>query len=434
VSRRLLSVKSITIALCAGLLHTVSAAQALEPLDEFLIAADTHALDVREAGATAGQRGAELNQARTRFVPVLSATGREIYNQKENQAVLPTGRATFVPHHQRDLVLQARLPLIDVASWRQVGASKAASRSADENLSATRLNVRRTTVQRYYDVVAAEALADAARRTVQASEHNLAWVRSRVAAGMASELDQRRAEAEVERNRQILADADYQRAITRRQLESLTGKTPATGAPQLLVALDPEPPLPAFAEGTGGLPDVVSAREAAVAAQRRIGAARAVLLPTLDGLGTQTFTNAAGFGPKVFYAVGVTATWRLDASAVPALAAEKQRAVAAQVQAERAERAAFDAIHQAWHDVTRQIEKSRASRAEASSAQLAVRMVKDRYAVGTATFLDVVLAERDELRAEANRIDADAGLCSARAELRLLSGRAFDPRLCGVAP
>lgn len=437
VLHRLLSRKSITILCLGGLVCGTRppSARALEPLDAFLASASTRAFDVREASARSGEQAAEAHKSRGKLLPRLSATGRALYNQYEIKAQLPERSAVITPQFQRDLQIQATLPLIDIAAVRQLGASKDAVRAADADLTATHIDVQRATARDYYALVAAEALSRAAQRTLGASERNLTWVKERVAAGVASELDQRRAEAEVERNRQLLSEADYQRALARRALETLTGKTPSEGAPALAVALDPEPALEVFSgEGAKQLPSVVGKQKEAQAADKRSKAARGALYPSVDAVGTQTFTNATGFGEPRYYSVGVSATFRLDASAFAALSAERARARIAHVRAERSERAALDAIHDAWFDVARQIEKSRAARSELEAARLAVRIARDRYGVGTATFLDVVLAERDELSADARAIEADANLCRARADLRLLSGRALESHLCGATP
>lgn len=374
-----------------------------------------------------------MRTSRDKLLPRVSATGRLLYNQFEIVAQLPTESAVIIPKFQRDLQIQASLPLINLGAFRTLGASKESARAAEQSLLSRQLDARRQTAREYYGVVAAEALVQAAQRTLSASEGTQSWVKDRKEAGLASELDLRRAEAEVERNRQLLSEVDYQRVIGRRSLETLTGKTPSEGAPGFSVLLDVEPALEHYlGENVDRLPEVAAKQNEAQAADKRSAAARGALYPTLDAVGTQTFTNAVGFGKPAYYAVGVSATVVLDVSAFSAVSAERERAQVARVRAERVKRAALDAIHNAWFDVARQIEKSRAARSELEAAQVAVRIARDRYGVGTATFLDVVLAERDELSAAARRIEADANLCAARAELRLLSGRAIDSTLCGA--
>ena len=50
-----------------------------------------------------------------------------------------------------------------------------------------------------------------------------------------------------------------------------------------------------------------------------------------------------------------------------------------------------------------------------------------QYRAGTATQLDLLQAQRDAFRAEVTRIQNDANLLNARAQLRLSTGRSLLP-------
>ena len=66
--------------------------------------------------------------------------------------------------------------------------------------------------------------------------------------------------------------------------------------------------------------------------------------------------------------------------------------------------------------------RSATSREAAAHASLQAR---ERYRAGTITQLDLLQAQRDAFNAEVSRIQADADLVNARAQLRLSSGHSL---------
>ncbi len=69
------------------------------------------------------------------------------------------------------------------------------------------------------------------------------------------------------------------------------------------------------------------------------------------------------------------------------------------------------------------IANSRSARAQAKASDHASRLAQDRYEVGVATQLDLLQAQRDAYSADVARIQSDADLANARAQLRLAAGR-----------
>jgi outer membrane protein TolC len=427
-------------ALCAWL--GSSTVHALEPLDAHLRHAETHAFDMRSAEAEVAEQRHALARGRAAFAPTLQATGRYVRNQYEAIARVPNAdgqgvrEAVFTPKNLTDLTLSADMPLFDLGRFRQLTADKHGLDASQANQVAQGLDVKRRVGRSYFGVVAAEALVQAAERAVAASENNLGIVRARREAGLASELDERRAEAELEQKRKLLADAEYERATTRRALETESGLLTSEGALPLVPAEFEEEALAVWLGRVGdGLPSLRAARENRLQNQALTRYARAQLAPTITANATEKFTNAPGFGKQPNYAVGVSASLRFDAAALPQIRKQEASELALQVAEDKARRAAADAVHDAWHDVKRQREKHSATARELTAARLAARVAHERFTAGTANFLDVVLAERDELSAEATHIQAGADLCTARLELRLYAGISEVSQLCqGAAP
>ncbi len=437
-ARSLLSGKSIAsaalVASAWAVIGWTSTAFALEPLDNFLNSARTRAFETQEARAVLAQRTSDRGQARLELLPTVTGTAAYQYNQVEAVASLPSGmnamgmptstrRAVFTPHNQWDGTIAVELPLLDVATWARIGSSADAEDAARANVGAREFDAQRATARAYYAVVATEAVIAAAQRSLEVAQKNRELSQARFEAGVAAEIDVKRADAEVERNRQVMADAVYQAAIARRDLETVSGLAPSAGAPTLEASLEPEPALSTFQRDRESLPQVRAAKKEAEAAEAIHGAAKAALLPTIKATFNERFTNAAGFGKAASFNVGVSASIKLDAT-LPAAARSQAHAVEiARIKAARTRRDAEDAIYGAWLDVTRQIEKGRATRAQLDASKLAAQLAHDRYKAGTATFLDLVIAERDVLSAEVERIRADADLSHARIALRLYAGK-----------
>ena len=147
-------------------------------------------------------------------------------------------------------------------------------------------------------------------------------------------------------------------------------------------------------------------------------AAWASLLPTLAGSATERFTNATGFsGQSAYYALVAAVSWRIDFVALQTVRQDEAVAGIAQIRATRAEQQARDQIHQAWHTVRANLEKSRSSRAQEEVSIHAARIARDRFRAGTATQLDLAIAERDAFASTVARIQQDAELAYARAAL-----------------
>lgn len=395
-------------------------ASALEPIDTFVASAKTRSFDVRETRAVLAQRETEADATTVKLLPTLGASG--VYTR--NQFEAKVGDKLIVPENQLDLILTANLTLVDVGQWEKVGVARRTREAAESRARSTALDVTRVVVRDYYQVIATEAVLTAARRTLETSEKNLAFVTTRKNAGFAQELDQKRAEAEVAKGRQLVADATYQVAASRRALETDSGRRPQDGAPALVAELAPEAPLGEWqSRVTSELPSVRAATDEARAAERQATATRATLLPTLSVAAQNRFTNATGFQDRSsIYALSATVAIRFDASQIVAGNALSDAAQAARVREERTRRSAEDRVYLAWHAVHTQIDKATAARAGLEANRLAAQFAKQKYEAGTATFLDVLTAERDAFQAEVTRIQADGDLLFSRADLRIAAG------------
>ncbi len=398
---------------------------ALQPVEAFVAGARQRNPDALEARAN-------LDSALGRVLPGVTARGSYTRNQYGSQIDLaqpgqPPQPVTLVPRDQWDGSATLKVPLIDLAGFRRVSAAKTSAQASAHQLDATGLQVEGQAAQVYYQVVANLALVTASRTALDVSREGLRLAQARYQAGTAAALEVDRARADVEQQVQQLAAAELQVALSARALESASGVRPdvSTVVP-LSDDLHPEPELGTFETGLAGLPAVAAASASTRAALQQADAQRLALAPSIAGTFTEHGTNAPGFtGHDWSYQAALTLTWSLDLTSFADIRAQDAAADAAGARELRALLSAGDAIHREWNTVVAGIARSRSARAGREAATHAASQARERYRAGTITQLDLLQAQRDAFSAEVSRIQADADLVNARAQLRLSSGQSL---------
>lgn len=407
-----------------GALLTATPAGATQPLEEFLARASKTSFDARDADVAKRQREAEADASLGRLLPSLSARGVYTRNQYEAAAQLGPTKLVITPQDQLDAFFQLDVPIVDLASYYRYRAARAAERVAGETEKTTQVEISRAVTRGYYQFVGASALLRAARESEKLAGANLKNVEDRRSAGAATELDRERARANVERARQDVADAELAIALAGRALETLSGMAPTDAGDFPEDDLHAEAPLDRWLALGGETPQERTAKEAARAANESKKAAYAAYAPILSGTALERLTNATGFaGKESIYTLTLNLSWRIDYATIATPRAQQAGLDAAKVREERAQRGVADAIFEAHRRVEAGIVKGRSARAQAQAATRAAELAVDRFNAGASTQLDVTQAQRDAFLADAARIQADADLAFARAQLRIAAGR-----------
>lgn len=403
----------------------VVAAPALaQPLQAFLEGAERANLDTRTSVQAREKAQADFAQAWGGLLPSLTASGGWTHNQYDAVISFPGQTITIIPKDQLDATLKAEVPLLDATRWLKTAAASSSAEAADRKDAATREQVRRQVVTAFYGYLGAKAVLESATRSLALSQAQVEVTQARTTAGVANELELMRGKAEVERNQQLVADAEALVANGARSLETLTGLTPGE-VPLLPVdALEPLAPLETWLDkGVEGRPAVQAAESEVKAASRSSTAGALALVPSVNAQFTQRFTNATGFqGQSSLYNAGVTFNWRLDVPAVAGLRALRTGEETALIAAERARRQASDQLHSDWQKTKAALKKVQAARAQVVAARRAAGLAHERNLAGVATQLDVIQSERDLFAAELSDIQASAELASARALLAISAG------------
>lgn len=405
---------------------------ALPSLASFVAAARSKAPATLEAEAVLEQRKAEKEQALISLLPIFTASGAYTRNQYESTVEIPTGATTsetvvVAPHDQLDAALRLDVALLDARSFYRIGAAAARIDSAELTASATQLEVERAVTLAYYQRVAAEAVERSAERAVQVAEENKKVVQARRDVEVASDLDLERANAAIDRAKQTLVEARLSRSLASRKLKSLSGLDASGQAPALSADLGVQTPLGALEGKELSQPLVRSAKADIEAARIAETASWLVLVPRVTAFAQERFSNATGFsGELATWSVGLLAEWRLDPGAIGAARTDAAVTRVAEARLVKLTQEARDAIEDAWLEVEARRGAAVAARSEEVAAKKAAGVARSLYEVNKASQLDVIVADRDVLQAEVARVQADANLELARANLRLLSQSA-DP-------
>lgn len=422
-----MQVKSLVVVLALG---AAAPASALQPLDVFLRAARSGSVDAAEARAAGRQLRAEADAARGRVLPRLSLRGEYTLNQHESTLAFPApggGPPTVVtttPRDRLDGFATLEVPLVDLSSFARVGAARSSARAAAERAGATELRVQAEVSQEYYQLVANLALTASSRRALEVARESLRIAERRHQVGTVGQLDVDRARAEVERNVQQVAAAELQASLAARALQSLTGLTPEPeGEVALAAGLHEEPPLERFLAADEELPALAAAIQDRVAAEQQARSERLTLVPSLGASVTQRVSDFEGLeGRRSSWLAVVGLRWSFDLTTVAGIRAQAAAAEGARARERRARLAAHDGIHRAWRTVQTSIARSRSARVEEEVSARAAELARDRYEVGEGLQLELLQAQRDAFAAAAGRIQADADLLNARAQLRVAAG------------
>lgn len=252
---------------------------------------------------------------------------------------------------------------------------------------------------------------------VAIAEHNLVLrkdslgiIQSRASVGLASELDVKRAEVLVAESAAQIPELQRLRAVELHQIEVLCGASPGTltlaSKPLRTVVVQPEIPVGLPSQLLERRPDILQAERTLIAANARIGEARAYFFPAVSitgqgGLQSVDFSNwfngnsrTFSIGPSVTLPIflGGTNVARLDA----AEARYEQMLESYQQTILNAFREVVDLLV----SIRAKTEQRDRQHEQVKAAESALEMAQIRYREGLVNYLDVLDAERTVLNAE----------------------------------
>ena len=387
-------------------------------------------LDLVVAAARVSEAQAQLGLAISDQVPsAYAAANRE--RVRNSQATNSSAQGRPVQSTTNRVSLNIAYEIDFWGKYRRATeAARADLLSIEANRDAFRLSMVTQVVQGYFNLLALDAQVAATELAIRRGQEAYDMQKKRFDAGVISEFDFRQRSAEVDAGRAQLPPLQSQRGKQERALNVLLGRSPRAIMDGTLARSSTLTPGNAIVAPAGlpselllRRPDLVEAEQKLVAANARIGAARAAYFPSisLTGLlGTESSALGDLFsGPARIWNFAGNLTqplWgagRIDRQVDAAEARNDQSVAQYRNAIANAFREVQDAIQaqMAAHEVN-EIERRRVI-----SLSKSWNLAKLRYENGVASQLDVIDAERGLLLAELNRIEAERSLRAAVADL-----------------
>ena len=386
--------------------------------------------DLAAAAARVSEAQALLGLAVSEQLPsVYAAASRERTRNSEASSNSGPGRPLESTTNRATLNVS-----YEIDFWgkyrRGTEAARADLLSVEANRDALRLSLATQVVQGYFNLLALDARIAATELAIKRGEEALDMQKKRFDAGVISEFDYQQRSAELDAGRVQLPPLQSQRGNQERALNVLLGRSPRdimAGKIDRSSTFTPTSVIVAPAGLPSELllrrPDLVEAEQKLVAANARIGVARAAYFPSI-GL-TGLFGSESSALGDLF--TGPARIWNFAGNLTQPLwgAGRINRQVdAAEARNELAVAQYRSAIANAFREVQDAIQAQMAARDVFEIEQRRVTslgkswsLAKLRYENGVASQLDVIDAERGLLLAELNRIEAERGLRAAVADL-----------------
>ena len=296
------------------------------------------------------------------------------------------------------------------------GRLRRATEAAQADLLA-RESARRTVVltlvsdlaKAYFELQELDFQLKLAKSTLKTRQEALDLIRLRKLVGQRSTLEIRRAEQDVSRAQAVIPDLERQIGQKEHQLTLLMGRNPARiirGASLRDHPLPPEVPAGLPSALLERRPDIVEAEQRLVAANAKIGVAKAAFFPQISltgNFGAQSLQFADLF-------VGSSRVWQFGPTlTVPIFNMGRNRAnlEISRAQQEQALAAYERTIQQAFREVEdallayQKIQEVRTERERlVKLAREALKLAQLEYLNGKASYLEILVAQREALNTE----------------------------------
>ena len=364
---------------------------------------------VREARALLAATGADL-------FPRIDGKGSLQRNQVSQAVVrqFGLGRGGNLPQIPATTQFRATADLsFELDFW---GRLRRATEAAQADLLA-RESARRTVVltlvsdlaKAYFELQELDAELEVAKSTLKTRQEALGLIRLRKLVGQRSTREIRRAEQDVARAQAVIPDLERQIGQKEHQLTLLMGRNPARiirGASLRDHPLPPEVPAGLPSALLERRPDIVEAEQRLVAANAKIGVAKAAFFPQISltgNFGAQSLQFADLFvGSSRVWMFGPTLTVPIfnmgrNRANLEVTRAQQEQALASY---ERTIQQAFREVEDALlaHQKIREVRTERERLVKLASEALELAQLE--YLNGKASYLEVLGAQREALNAE----------------------------------
>lgn len=404
-------------------------------LDKLIEEAVAHNTDILTAAARVTEAEAQLGIARSDQFPTFYATaGRTRAHSSQDAPLFQPGLPLDTIDNKGAINVS-----FDLDFWGQYRRATEAARAdlmaSEAHRDTVRLTLESGVAEAYIGLLALDAQLAAGQLALQRAKEAFEMQKVRFSAGVSSEFEFRQREAEYDADLAQLPPIESARAKQERALLILLGRSPK-GVTEDKIERVSTLSVPAML--SAGLPselllnrpDVREAEQKLIAANARIGVARAAFFPSISltgFLGSESSSLSDLFkGPARAWNFAGNLTqplWGAGRVTAGAGAAEARNEQA--VQAYRATVAnAFREVADALSEYAKARAVAEANTRRVASLTKTWELAKLRFTQGVSSQLDVIDAERGLLMAELDRITAERDQRLAVADFyRALGGR-----------
>ena len=398
-------------------------------LDALIGEALEHNADAQVAAARVLEVRAQARIADADLYPTVSAgfTGKR--TKSSELGTFPVGS---MPRIQTDHVatLDVSYELDLWGKYRRASeAARAQLFAAESARESVRLSLTAQVAQQYFAVLATDAQLAVARRMLATRDETLALFNRRYEAGSLSEYALHQAVAEQAATRSQVAALQQTLERNESALAVLLGRSPRQvmesaverGAPPPVTDLVVPAGLPS--DLLLRRPDLREAEQQLIAANARIGAARAQYFPSLGltgYLGSESTTFSKLFtGPAATFLFAANVTQPIWNAGRISAGVDVSEAVRDQALANyrKAVANAFKDVRDALAAQGAARETLEAETVRAGALEKALKQARLRFDAGIASHLDVLDVERNLLNAELARIDSERARKAALADM-----------------
>jgi len=387
------------------------------PLDALISEALEHNQDLVAAAARMDEARAQAGIARSMLLPQLSAGASAMRSRTSSNP-------DEVPAKLGDLGTAGGMLSWEIDLWGKLRrlneAARAGYAASRLDRDATRLSITAQVADTYFQLVAIDTKLAITQDTLRSRNDALRINQRRFERGLISELDFRQAQAEAASAKAEIPVLTQSMRETEHALGVLVGRTPRelvegrVARAGVLTSLTAPPAIPEGLPSTLLIrrPDIQAAEQRLVAANARIGVARAAYLPTINltstlGIQSDALNNLfAGPVRTWSFAANLAAPifdWGRTGAGVDVATAQQRQALA---QYQSSIQIAFRETLDAMSNRATSSEREAALRMQLDALQSTLKVAQLRYGGGYAAYLDVLDAQRGVYAAELQVVDA----------------------------
>lgn len=354
---------------------------------------------------------AQHNIARSELHPFLVANGDSARQKNSNTISNPSGK----PLYNDRLIATDFIYEIDL--WQRirnnVHANKYQMQASLTDIKAAELNLRTLLITNYFLLQAADQSLYVLNDLTLAYQKALDLTNNRFKEGIATIADVSQAQAQLENAKTLYTDKKLNRALYEHAIAILIGETPSLFS---LASSKQSTLIPIIGSDLPSTllqrrPDIVSAEKAVMAANAKIGVAKAAFFPSFNLLGEAGYESASF--RKLFNAQSLI--WSLGPTVMQTLYDGGN--IKGRLELAKADyRETVANYRQTVLNAFREVEDSLASQnllekesvtqeAALKAASEALQQANYRYEGGIATFLDVVVSQNVALQTKLASID-----------------------------